>query len=248
MLSAFRAAHTSSAGIQTLQPSVFDILAQQSQAQSLKPALKYVLKFVSLWMRNKTFSRGLQWFEELYALVMFLLENYFLKKYGASFTENFYSMKRVFDNGTGAVMTKAQRLKSVFLLVVIPYIEGKLSAYREKIENIDPHMRTPLMNFFYKWYPIVTKILGIIGIGFLVLYAFGYVNVQGLPLYLVGARLDKLTPEDVKSFESQPVYKGTGTNKPFYVTAPFLDRTLLLLCLIFSRRSRIYAAKPKRRE
>lgn len=82
MLSAFRAAHASSAGIQLSQPSVFDILAQQSQSQSLKPALKYVLKFVSIWLRNKTFSRTLQWFEELYALAMLLLENYFLKKYG----------------------------------------------------------------------------------------------------------------------------------------------------------------------
>jgi peroxin-12 len=84
MLSTFRAAHTSSAGIQLSQPSVFDILAQQSQSQSLKPALKYVLKFVALWLRNKTFSRMLQWFEEFYALVMLLLENYFLKKYGKS--------------------------------------------------------------------------------------------------------------------------------------------------------------------
>lgn len=89
MLSAFRAAHTASAGIQLSQPGVFDILAQQSQAQSLKPALKYVLKFVSLWVRNKTFSRTLQYFEELYALVMLLLENYFLKKYGNFHLKNF---------------------------------------------------------------------------------------------------------------------------------------------------------------
>jgi peroxin-12 len=85
MLSAFRAAHTSSAGIQLSQPSVFDILAQKSQSESLKPALKYVLKFVSLSLRNKTFSRTLQWFEELYALLMLVLENYFLKKYGEFF-------------------------------------------------------------------------------------------------------------------------------------------------------------------
>lgn len=82
MLSAFRAAHASSAGIQLNQPSVFDILAQRSQSESLKPALKYVLKFVSIWLRNKNFSRALQYFEELYALVVLLLENYFLKKYG----------------------------------------------------------------------------------------------------------------------------------------------------------------------
>lgn len=66
------------------------------------------------------------------------------------------------------------------------------------------------MNFFYKWYPIFTKILGIIGIGFLVLYAFGYTNVQGLPLYLVGARLDRLTPEDVKNFDSMPTHMEPG--------------------------------------
>jgi hypothetical protein len=66
------------------------------------------------------------------------------------------------------------------------------------------------MNFFYKWYPILNKILGIISIGFLVLYACGYVNVQSLPLYLVGARLDRLTPEDVKSFESVPPHLKSG--------------------------------------
>jgi hypothetical protein len=66
------------------------------------------------------------------------------------------------------------------------------------------------MNFFYKWYPIVQKIFGIIAIGFLVLYAFGYTTIQTFPLYLLGARLHRLSPEDVKSFESMPTHMESG--------------------------------------
>jgi peroxin-12 len=151
---------------------------------------------------------------------MLLLENYFLKKYGASFTENFYSMKRVFVKGSSNISGSAQRLRSLFFLVVIPYIEGKLSNYRDKIENIDPPLRSPFMNFFYKWYPIVSKILGIIGIGFLVLYAFGYVNIQTLPLFLAGARLDRLSDEDIKAFNSVPVHMEKGLVFVFVLQEP----------------------------
>ncbi|KAI6206756.1 hypothetical protein M3Y94_00949100 [Aphelenchoides besseyi] len=211
MANAFRVAHsTAAAAQQHAQPGVFDILAQQSQSQSLKPALKYILKFVSLWIQNRKFSSTLRYFDELYAAFMFVIENHFLKKYGGSFTENFYSMKRIFNQRSTTVLSRAQRLKSLFFLVFVPYIESKLSAYREKIESVDPHMRTPFMNLYYKLYPIVTKLLGMIGLGFLVLYAFGYVNVQTLPLYLIGARLGKLTPEDVEALNSVPLHMKSG--------------------------------------
>lgn len=49
-------------------------------------------------------------------------------------------MKRVFMTGSNAISTHAQRLRSLIFLVLIPYIEGKLTGYREKIENIDPHL------------------------------------------------------------------------------------------------------------
>jgi len=65
------------------------------------------------------------------------------------------------------------------------------------------------MNLFFKYYPILLKILGLIGLAFLVLYGFGYSNFQSLPLYLLGASLKRMSPEELKSDEP-PVYNESG--------------------------------------
>ncbi|CAD5234281.1 unnamed protein product [Bursaphelenchus xylophilus] len=209
MSAAFKASIAASAGQAQLQPSVFDILAQQSQQQSLKPALQYVLKFGGLFYKSKGFNSFMKWFDEFYAVVMLGMENHFLKKYGASFSENFYSMKRIFDDQSKTLPSDSERRRSLLFLVVLPYVESKLSAYKTKIENTDPNLRTPFMNMFYKIYPIFVKILGIISLVFLVLYGFGYSNIQSLPLFLLGAKLQRLTPEEMEAFE-KPVYNESG--------------------------------------
>ncbi|CAD5229523.1 unnamed protein product [Bursaphelenchus okinawaensis] len=208
MSTAFKASVAASAAQSQLRPSVFDILSQQSQQQSLKPAIQYILKFGALFYQSKNINSLMKWFDEIYAVVMLTMENHSLKKYGASFSENFYSMKRVFDQHN-SLPTDSERRKSLLFLVIVPYIESKLSAYKNKIENTDPNQRTPFMNMFFKIYPVFQKILGIIGLIFVVLYGFGYVDVQNLPLLLLGARLHRLTPEEMESFE-KPVYNESG--------------------------------------
>lgn len=59
-------------------------------------------------------------------------------------------MKRVFVDGSNTLMSRAQRLKSLIFLVFIPYIEGKLTNYRDRIENTDPHLVNALFLFELK--------------------------------------------------------------------------------------------------
>lgn len=77
---AFRGAGVISEQSQTL-PSVFDIWAQQSLAESIKPALKHLAKFLSNWYPKES-KTTIKWLDEFYLAFSLFLENYYLKNYG----------------------------------------------------------------------------------------------------------------------------------------------------------------------
>lgn len=80
-------------GIDDLKPSLFEILSEQQLASLLPPSLRYLLA-VSTHRCPRYLLPVLNSFDEVYALVMLLVERHFLRTYGGSFTENFYGMKR----------------------------------------------------------------------------------------------------------------------------------------------------------
>ena len=69
------------------------MLSEQQVAALLPPSLRYALA-VAAHRYPRYFLRALNSFDELYALLMLLVERYFLRTFGGSFTENFYGLKR----------------------------------------------------------------------------------------------------------------------------------------------------------
>jgi hypothetical protein len=80
-------------GVDDLKPSLFELLSEQQLAALLPPSLRYLLA-VSTHRYPRYLLPILNSFDEVYALLMFLLERHFLRTYGGSFTENFYGLKR----------------------------------------------------------------------------------------------------------------------------------------------------------
>ncbi len=79
--------------VDTLKPSLFEILAEQQLAALLAPSVRYLLA-ITTHRYPRYLLRVLNNFDEAYALLGVLVERYYLRTFGGSFTENFYSLKR----------------------------------------------------------------------------------------------------------------------------------------------------------
>lgn len=67
--------------------------------------------------KGNSFITANRYYDELYLLFDVVLQNQYLKKYGASFSENFYAMKRV-STATGKPPTELpERIRSLAFLV-----------------------------------------------------------------------------------------------------------------------------------
>ncbi|KAF2273503.1 peroxisome assembly protein 12 [Westerdykella ornata] len=130
-------------GLDELKPSLFELLSEQQLAALLPPSLRYILA-VSTHRYPRYLLPILNSFDEVYALLMLLVERHFLKTYGGSFTENFYGLKRArvlrtkneeiprAQLGASDSVREAVQLKSadvwrnLAVLVGLPYIKRKL--------------------------------------------------------------------------------------------------------------------------
>ncbi|KAK7538364.1 Pex12 amino terminal region-domain-containing protein [Phyllosticta citribraziliensis] len=80
-------------GFDELKPSLFELLSEQQLAALLPPSLRYLLA-IATHRHPRYLLPILNSFDEVYALVSFLVERHFLRTYGGGFTENFYGLKR----------------------------------------------------------------------------------------------------------------------------------------------------------
>ncbi|KAF2750506.1 hypothetical protein M011DRAFT_397371 [Sporormia fimetaria CBS 119925] len=130
-------------GLDELKPSLFELLSEQQLAALLPPSLRYILA-VSTHRYPRYLLPILNSFDEVYALVMLLVERHFLKTYGGSFTENFYQLKRarVLRTKSGEIpraqlgasdsvreavkLRNADVWRNLAVLVGLPYLKRKL--------------------------------------------------------------------------------------------------------------------------
>jgi peroxin-12 len=130
-------------GLDELKPSLFEVLSEQQLASLLPPSLRYLLA-ISTHRYPRYLLPVLNSFDEVYALVMLLVERHFLRTYGGSFTENFYGMKRArvlrtkggeamrAQLGASDSVREAVQLKNgdvwrnLAVLVGLPYLKRKL--------------------------------------------------------------------------------------------------------------------------
>ncbi|KAF2204402.1 hypothetical protein GQ43DRAFT_388015 [Delitschia confertaspora ATCC 74209] len=80
-------------GLDELKPSLFELLSETQLSALLPPSLRYLLA-MSTHRHPRYLLPILNSFDEVYALLMLLVERHFLRTYGGSFTENFYGLKR----------------------------------------------------------------------------------------------------------------------------------------------------------
>ncbi|KAJ6627519.1 cyclin-dependent protein kinase inhibitor [Mycena sp. CBHHK59/15] len=133
-------------GSDTLKPSLFELVAQEQLRDLLQPALKYVLAvFAQRYPRY--LLRIVNRHEEFYATIMLFVERHYLRKHNASFSENFYGLKRrrwpfiETERAKAAVGgippgegLRAQEIwRSLLFLVGVPYLRAKAQDYYEEL-------------------------------------------------------------------------------------------------------------------
>lgn len=121
------------------KPSLFEIIAHESLNSTVHPALQKIVQFLTSY-NPRRYNWLTEYGDEIYLSVNGLIQYYYLKNYGASFSEHFYGLKRVsavkLDEQT--INLKEKKLCFI-LLVVLPYvkikIEEKLTQYRLELAD-----------------------------------------------------------------------------------------------------------------
>jgi peroxin-12 len=123
------------------KPSLFELLSEAQLASLLPPSLRYLLA-VATHRHPRYLLRVLNSFDELYALLMLLVERHYLKTHGGGFTENFYGLKREKALSVGEIprasiaapshvrealtLTSTDIWKNLAVMVGLPYLKRKL--------------------------------------------------------------------------------------------------------------------------
>ncbi|KAJ3574066.1 hypothetical protein NPX13_g4489 [Xylaria arbuscula] len=127
------------------KPSLFELLSEQQLNSLLPPTLRYLLT-VATQRYPRYLLRALNSFDELYALVMLVVERHYLRTRGGSFTEHFYGLKR--EKALQAEIPRAAATapgiirdtlklsekdvwKNLAVMVAIPYLKRKLDESHE---------------------------------------------------------------------------------------------------------------------
>ncbi|KAI5801566.1 Pex12 amino terminal region-domain-containing protein [Peziza echinospora] len=128
-------------GLDENKPSLFELISETQLRDLLEPSARYILATITE-RHPRYLIHILNSYDEVYALVMLLVERHYLKSWGGSFTENFYGMKRervlAVNNLKRASLAAPDLLrdatklrkndiwKSLFMVVGVPYLKRKL--------------------------------------------------------------------------------------------------------------------------
>ncbi|KAM4716645.1 peroxisome assembly protein 12 [Anableps anableps] len=202
-------AHLTSTAVDE-QPSIFEVLAQESLMEAVRPALRHAVKVLA---ESNPSRFGFLWrhFDELYLLLDVLLQNHFLSHCSASFSENFYGLKRV-SNGRGLParlgLCKSSRWRSLLLLCLVPYLRAKLEAtlarQREE-EDFSIRLAQTRNQRLYRAavaaYPYVSSAWRAWIFCQQLLFVFGVSRTHSPLLWLASARLARLNAQDLRDLE-----------------------------------------------
>lgn len=237
---AVRAAHLNmqSQGdiVDTLRPSIFDVLGQESLMSGLKPAAKFMLKFGTSFYPN-LLNHFSKYFDEYYAAFELLLQDYYLKHYSASFSENFYGLKRVLTSTRTNVCLRRSRFRSLCFLVIIPYIKSKLDGAYEKM-NENRHrinqlhgLRRKLYRTFLLVYPKLCATLEFWTLILQVGYLIHKTDVHSPWLHMAGVVLRIISGDE---FSESVSGKKTGLGSNLSLMARLASKISAILSKLFA--------------
>ncbi|NXW21247.1 PEX12 protein, partial [Circaetus pectoralis] len=197
------------------RPSIFEAVAQDSLMAAVKPALQHLVK-VLVESNPGRYGFLWHWFDEIYVLLDLLLQQHYLTRCSASFSENFYSLKRIpiGDHRQQPLATaglpKRQHWKSLLLLVLVPYLKGKLeklvSSLREE-DEYSIHPPSSSWKRFYRAFLAAYPFVNMTWEGWFLIqqlcYILGKAQHHSPMLRLAGVRLVRLTAEDMQALEKK---------------------------------------------
>uniref|UniRef100_A0A4W3JEX8 Peroxisomal biogenesis factor 12 n=1 Tax=Callorhinchus milii TaxID=7868 RepID=A0A4W3JEX8_CALMI len=171
-----------------------------------------------------------RWFDEIYTVLDLLLQHYCLSRSAASFSENFYGLKRVPAGVTGPSglasrgLPTAHHLRSLLLLVLVPYLRVKLDKLFGRLrEEEDYAIRFPashrqrLHKAFLAAYPYLNMGWEAWFLAHQLLYVFGKARHHSPLLLLARVHLVTLSLADVLDLEkrssSTNLWVGIGGDK-----------------------------------
>ncbi|XP_059203036.1 peroxisome assembly protein 12 [Centropristis striata] len=191
-------------------PSIFELLAQESLMEAVKPALRHAIKVLA---ESNPSRFGFLWrrFDELYLLLDLLLQNHFLSHCSASFSENFYGLKRV-PGGRGLPVRlglyRKSHWRSLLLLCLVPYLRAKLEATLAKQrdeEDFSIRLAQSRSQRLYRAavaaYPYVSSAWQAWVFCQQLLFVFGVAKTHNPLLWLARVRLARLTVQDIREME-----------------------------------------------
>ncbi|XP_018553996.1 peroxisome assembly protein 12 [Lates calcarifer] len=204
------------------QPSVFEVLAQESLMEAVKPALRHAVKVLA---ESNPSRFGFLWrnFDELYLLLDLLLQNHFLSHCSASFSENFYGLKRV-SGGWGFPVRLGLRGKShwrsLLLLCLVPYLRAKLEstlAQQRDEEDFSIQLAQTRSQKLYRAavaaYPYVSTAWQAWVFCQQLLFVFGVARTHSPLLWLARVRLARLNAQDIRDMELKISNTGNSADK-----------------------------------
>ncbi|XP_072299774.1 peroxisome assembly protein 12 [Eucyclogobius newberryi] len=190
------------------QPSIFEVLAQESLMEAVKPALRHAVKVLA---ESNPSRYGFLWrcFDELYLLLDVLLQKHFLSHCSASFSENFYGLKRVSGGQQGLLTLNSRSYwRSLLLLCLVPYLRAKLEAVLAKQrdeEDFSIRLGQSRFQRMYRAgvaaYPFVSSAWQALVFCQQLLFVFGVAKTHSPLLSLARVRLARLSAKDIRHME-----------------------------------------------
>lgn len=204
-------AHLTSTSVNE-QPSIFEVLAQESLMEAVRPALKHAVKVLA---ESNPSRFGFLWrrFDELYLLLDLLLQNHFLSHCSASYSENFYGLKRLSGRGLPVHLglNRRSHWRSLLLLCLVPYLRAKLEvtlAQQRDEEDFSIRLAQSRLQRLYRAavaaYPYVSAAWQAWVFLQQLLFVFGVTRTHNPLLWLAGVRLARLNARDIRDLELKP--------------------------------------------
>lgn len=214
-------------GTTNANPTIFEIVAEESMASVLRPAVSYALKVLATSNPDRW---GWIWRfgDELYVCLDYIVQNHYLKNFGGSISEHFYGLKRVSSVATGKNvegMSSFQKHLSLIMLVAVPYAKLKLDQLFERArdENLNGHLASyssrkrsyflHLKKTFIYVYPLLHFTWETVFLCYYLLYILKFSTVHSPLLHIIGVSLQRLTRQDILAQSVQSSYTSVFSGK-----------------------------------
>ncbi|KND03227.1 ubiquitin-protein ligase peroxin 12 [Spizellomyces punctatus DAOM BR117] len=212
------------------RPSVFELIAQDKMRDLLKPALRYVLAvYAQRYPRH--LLRLVNRHDEVFAILMLLIEQHYLREWNASFAEHFYGLKRSAAGPTRRRkglehLSSSQIWRSLVLLVALPYAKTKLDELYESTtggpgsrifgdlfsnveegstleEPLPIRLRKLAKKIFQRTYPYINASYQAFIFVYQIGYMYGKTDYYSPWLHLCGLQIRRMGAKDYRDHEDR---------------------------------------------